>query len=267
MNKARYTTSTQQAGMSHKLTILPHLIKFTPKIHNSLTGPFRIYAFDLDHTLIEPKSPGSRFSRSADDWRFMSFTPGKTTLQRLDEIVHEDPSAQIVIFSNQGGVVAVPSTSKSCTKYTKKVQLILEEVSKSENGTNILQRLWIYASPKRPASSAFVKRSAKVNQSLVTKNTQTRQLRLENFYKIETPQAGTPQVDLEDQFVKMRKPEVGMVEEFKKDLAAGYDVPPEITWCHYCGDAAGRPKDFSDSDKEFAKRLDVQFKIPEDVFV
>lgn len=248
--------------MSHKLTVLPHLIKHTPKAHNPVKGPLKVYAFDLDHTLIEPKSPGARFSRTADDWRFMSFTAGKTTVEKLNEIIQEDPSAHIVIFSNQGGVVAVPSSSKSCTKYTAKIQLILEEVSRTENGLNLLKRLWIYASPKRPASSVLVKSKSKVTQSMVSKSTRTKQLKLQNFYKLETTQA-----EVEDQFVRMRKPEIGMAEEFKKDLSACYEIAPEIMWCQYCGDAAGRPKDFSDSDKEFAEKLGVPFELPEDVFI
>ncbi|QLL30472.1 hypothetical protein HG536_0A02890 [Torulaspora globosa] len=248
--------------MSHKLTVLPHLIKHTPKVHNPVKGPFNVYAFDLDHTLIEPTSPGARFSRTADDWRFMRFTPGKTTLEKLGDIIQEDPSAHIVIFSNQGGVVAVPPSSKSCTKYTTKIQLILDEISRSENGLNLLGRLWIYASPKRPASSVSVKSKGKIKQSVVRKNTRTKQLKLQNFYKLETEQT-----EVEDQFVKMRKPEIGMAEEFKKDLSASYESAPQITWCHYCGDAAGRPKDFSDSDKEFAEKLGVLFKLPEDVFI
>lgn len=34
----------------------------------------------------------------------------------------------------------------------------------------------------------------------------------------------------------------------------------------YCGDAAGRKEDFSNSDKEFAKHAGLLFKTPEDVF-
>ncbi|QLQ78038.1 hypothetical protein HG537_0A02850 [Torulaspora globosa] len=248
--------------MSHRLTVLPHLIKHTPKVYNHVKGPFNVYAFDLDHTLIEPITPGARFSRTADDWRFMSFTPGKTTLEKLSEIIQEDPTAHIVIFSNQGGVLAVPQSSKSCMKYTAKIQLILDEVSRSENGVNLLGRLWIYASPKKPASSGLLKSKTKVKQSMVTKNTRTKQLKLQNFYKLETARS-----EVEDLFVKMRKPEIGMAQEFKKDLSACYEAAPQITWCHYCGDAAGRPKDFSDSDKEFAEKLGVQFKIPEEVFI
>jgi DNA 3'-phosphatase len=34
----------------------------------------------------------------------------------------------------------------------------------------------------------------------------------------------------------------------------------------FVGDAAGRPADFSDSDKEFAKNIGMKFCIPEDIF-
>ena len=35
----------------------------------------------------------------------------------------------------------------------------------------------------------------------------------------------------------------------------------------YCGDAAGRKNDFSDSDKNFAKNIGIEFYIPEKIFM
>ena len=34
----------------------------------------------------------------------------------------------------------------------------------------------------------------------------------------------------------------------------------------YCGDAAGRPKDFSDSDRGFAQAAGLRFFTPEELF-
>lgn len=249
--------------MSHKLTILPYLIKFTPKVPvnpNTKPSSLNIYAFDLDHTLIEPLTPGSRFSRAADDWKFMSFTPGKTTIQTLLEIVHEDPLAHIVIFSNQGGIVAVPPTSKSCTKYTQKITLVLKEVERLTNGDELLERLWIYASPKRPASMSLGKSKPKIRQNMITKYA----------ISVKTPwNQGTngTSLDQHDFFEKMRKPETGMKNQFEQDLESAFDAKSELKWCYYCGDAAGRPNDFSSSDKEFAQKLGATFKLPEEVFI
>ena len=39
---------------------------------------------------------------------------------------------------------------------------------------------------------------------------------------------------------------------------------PKYTF--YCGDAAGRIGDFSDSDKEFAKNAGIPFITPEEIF-
>lgn len=41
---------------THKVTILPHLIKFIPQIDSSIADDsLNLYGFDLDHTIIQPK--------------------------------------------------------------------------------------------------------------------------------------------------------------------------------------------------------------------
>ena len=55
-----------------------------------------------------------------------------------------------------------------------------------------------------------------------------------------------------------RKPCVGMFELFKSLTESKIE--------YYCGDAAGRPKDFSISDLYFANNINVQFKLPEEIF-
>ena len=59
---------------------------------------------------------------------------------------------------------------------------------------------------------------------------------------------------------KFRKPGIGMYEELVKSF------PIDVSASFYCGDAAGREGDFSDSDKEFAKACKLDFKLPEDIF-
>lgn len=63
----------------------------------------------------------------------------------------------------------------------------------------------------------------------------------------------------EDQY---RKPNTGMWDYFTTLF------PPEWTTVSvlYCGDAAGRVGDFSDSDKEFAKNINAGFFLPQDIF-
>ena len=57
-----------------------------------------------------------------------------------------------------------------------------------------------------------------------------------------------------DQF---RKPQIGMWTALQQVLTT------EIKRSFYCGDAAGRPQDFADSDKQFAINLDIPFYLPE----
>lgn len=210
--------STYLIGMSHKLTVLPHLIKYTPKALPNCHDTIRVFAFDLDHTIIRPSS-GLRFSKTAQDWKFMDY--GEiAALEKLIEIARNDANAHIVIFSNQGGVIASPSDSKSCIKYVTKVNLILSAIAEACHGDELLSKLWIYASPKAPART--------INCKI---------------------------------FEQMRKPCIGMMNQFRQDIRA----PLEIQY--YCGDAAGRPTDFNDSDLLFAQNLHTQFRLPEDVFI
>ncbi|SCU90447.1 LAMI_0E02124g1_1 [Lachancea mirantina] len=234
------------AQVSHKVIILPYLIKHIPKSPH-LNENAIVYAFDLDHTIIKPKS-GSKFSRGVDDWMFMKYTernPQLDTLELLTRLIENEPLAHIVIFSNQGAVTAVPSNSKSCTKYVGKVNAILSQIAKNDRSRVLLERLWVYASPKCPASF-LKKRGVKPNRvnkvATVTKN-----------------DAMTTSIDVST-FSLMRKPNSGMYDEFQKDMKCGFDVK------YYCGDAAGRAQDFSDSDKQYAAGLGIDFKTPEEVF-
>jgi bifunctional polynucleotide phosphatase/kinase len=56
----------------------------------------------------------------------------------------------------------------------------------------------------------------------------------------------------ENQF---RKPDIGWKQ---------YLMLSDKSW--YCGDAAGRPDDFSDSDRKFAENLGITFYLPEQIF-
>ena len=61
---------------------------------------------------------------------------------------------------------------------------------------------------------------------------------------------------------KNRKPNKGMFELYKKHSKKRILRKNSF----YCGDAAGRKKDFSDSDKKFAENIGVLFYIPEEIF-
>ena len=55
-----------------------------------------------------------------------------------------------------------------------------------------------------------------------------------------------------------RKPNIGMYQTLQQ-------MVPPITSAFYCGDAAGRPQDFSDSDRVFAQNAGISFYIPEQI--
>ncbi|CEP61514.1 polynucleotide 3'-phosphatase LALA0_S03e04566g [Lachancea lanzarotensis] len=241
------------SGSSHKAVILPYLIKYIPKNYNSkrTVDETKVYAFDLDHTIIKPKF-GGRFSKSENDWTFMTFKSGQDessveTIDTLRDLLSANENTQVVIFSNQGATVTVPPTSKSCTKFTGKIALILQAIA--DRGLKLEERIWLYASPKKPASFSSNKKAKGNTANKVMKNSP--------FSKLKTPQPMADSLIFES----MRKPNVGMFEEFTKDFGQKFKLE------YYCGDAAGRPTDFSDSDKLFALAIEAKFLSPEEVFV
>lgn len=62
-----------------------------------------------------------------------------------------------------------------------------------------------------------------------------------------------------------RKPGVGMWTRMIAEHNGG--LAPDLGSCYYVGDAAGREKDFSDSDAAFARNVGIGFHVPEDFFV
>lgn len=59
-----------------------------------------------------------------------------------------------------------------------------------------------------------------------------------------------------------RKPNIGFI-DYIYELSGKTQLYKR---CFYCGDAAGRPGDFSDSDKRFAENLGIGFFLPENIF-
>ncbi|KXZ54289.1 hypothetical protein GPECTOR_5g376 [Gonium pectorale] len=61
-----------------------------------------------------------------------------------------------------------------------------------------------------------------------------------------------------------RKPDIGMWTYMCNHCNGG--IQPDKAACFFVGDAAGRPGDFSDSDKGFAAAVGIEFRTPEDEF-
>ncbi len=62
-----------------------------------------------------------------------------------------------------------------------------------------------------------------------------------------------------------RKPNTGMWQYLAEYLKLNYSNI-QFIYALYVGDAAGRPSDFSDSDKRFAENIGIQFYLPEQIF-
>ena len=62
-----------------------------------------------------------------------------------------------------------------------------------------------------------------------------------------------------------RKPKIGMW-NLMLDILSDESIKIDIENSFYCGDAAGRPGDFADSDKKFAENIGIRFYTPEEIF-
>ncbi len=63
-----------------------------------------------------------------------------------------------------------------------------------------------------------------------------------------------------------RKPGAGMWRALCREQAAAGGAAPDLAASFYVGDAAGRPHDFSDSDRAFAAAVGLRFFEPEQAF-
>lgn len=184
----------------------------------------KIAAFDLDGTLVDTKT-GLKFAKGPSDWRWWASKDMKkpNVMEKLKKLVTD--RYIIVIFTNQGGVVAT-KTSKSYLAFTGRVNNILKEL----NSEKEVPGLFVYASPKKPSSK---------NQKIL--------------------------VSSDEDHALMRKPNIGMWSELV-EYFEDQDYTIDTSNSFFVGDAAGRPNDFLDSDKMFARNVNLQFKIPEEIF-
>lgn len=106
----------------------------------------KIAAFDLDGTLVDTKT-GLKFARGASDWKWWTSKDSKNlnVLDKLKKLATD--KYIIVIFTNQGGVVAT-KTSKSYLAFTGRVNNVLKELNTEKEVPGV----FVYASPKKPSS-------------------------------------------------------------------------------------------------------------------
>ncbi|RLV95893.1 hypothetical protein JA1_000538 [Spathaspora sp. JA1] len=112
--------------------------------------------------------------------------------------------------------------------------------------------------PQAKSYLNFINKLNFINSSLEAKT--NRQLIV--FASPKRPTKGF-NLSTEEEHNHTRKPEIGMWEALVEFL---HPLEIDMESSFFVGDAAGRPKDFSDSDREFAKRIGIEFKTPEDIF-
>ncbi|CCE86812.1 Piso0_005325 [Millerozyma farinosa CBS 7064] len=186
----------------------------------------KIAGFDLDDTLVKTKS-GSKMPRGAYDWTWWR-PKGSSDSKVLSKLLEtHQKKFIIVIFTNQGGIIAQP-TSKSYQNFINRVNDIESKIKSYVKDEEL--EIQVFAAPKRPAKPDKNIRSSS-----------------DELHK------------------KARKPSVGMWDELERVISEyGYTCDRKNSI--FIGDAAGREGDFSDSDKEFARNIGITFYTPEEYF-
>ena len=95
------------------------VLVFTHNVVANVKKRYPCASFDLDRTLVEPKS-GKKFPRDADDWKFMENVEKKLK----SEIIS---GKKLVIFTNQGW-----NDEKKIEQYKKRLESIHECLGKPE---------------------------------------------------------------------------------------------------------------------------------------
>lgn len=150
----------------------------------------KIAAFDLDFTLVEPKS-GAKFPKDENDWK-LSYDNIKNKLNELYK-----SGFCVIIFSNQKGLSSGKFSSPDV--WIKKIKLIGEHLK----------------------------------------------IPFRCFASIDS--------DI------YRKPFPTLFNNLTKNININ-------SLSFFCGDAAGRKNDFSDTDRKFAVNCGLKFKVPEELF-
>lgn len=169
---------------------------------------------------------GSKFARTSDDWTWWSDRIGVAMDAWMAENSKDARAIPILAIFTNQGGVTNNSPPTQPSKSFTKLMERLRQVVSSP----VLQKypLVLYASTKKSVADSKAGRGSP-----------------DSLHRL------------------FRKPEHGMWLQLKRDIApAAISMDRSL----YVGDAAGRPKDFSDSDVTFAKSINIGFHVPEDFF-
>lgn len=156
VQKSAASTTTNIAHLEWTLQGTLLKTRFEP-VKRSLPKYVAVAAFDLDSTLVDTKSP-TPFPRNGSDWKWLTSNT-KQTLKSLAKFNTEGASSHeveetsnfvrklkstcphiVVVFSNQGGVVAKPDA--------KRFQYIKERIA--QIAYDLDSPFWFYAATKEP---------------------------------------------------------------------------------------------------------------------
>lgn len=258
-----FTTPHLSWARRHETLLITTTSLPPPILHadyTSGTKKIAIAAFDLDSTVVKTQSQ-TPFPKDGSDWMwFNSFVQGNMralvrhqTINKskrhaaVYDLVNQESVSPVfrrflkatnpenipyfvAIISNQGGVI-IKEDTKRYNHFKERLDHIAEALEIP---------FWCYAAT----------RAQTVKKQPAAKNG-----------KGSSQQPAAPKE--KDIF---RKPECGMWYELMAD-AESMGLQVDLERSFFVGDAAGRKNDFSDSDREFAKTLDLQFFTPEEFFI
>lgn len=240
-----------------------------------------VAAFDLDSTLVDTKSR-TPFPRDGSDWRWLN-NRIKPSLVKLTQHMIKDQELQfkqeIDLLQKQGGLQdQVKETFNQDQKWESQVSPeheLNEDHKRDQDQIQLSEQFSTFFSNAAQANLQYIVVIFSNQGGVVTKPDAKRyrylKERVEQIaFDLDIPfwfYAATkePKVLPAGQ-VSFRKPATGMWLHFQEDFKQKGFQELDLENSFFVGDAAGRSKDFSDSDLKFATSLGLKFYTPEEFF-
>lgn len=262
------------------------LLKTQYKAENIPAVPARlaVAAFDLDSTLVDTKSR-TPFPRNGSDWRWLNDRV-KPSLIKLAQYTKNDTHMQdlqsnqkIPLEENQKTQAGL--SQEKPDQVQKEERPLLSEQKPTKDQTQdqeefqLSEQFSVFLANATQSNLQYIIVIFSNQGGVVTKPDAKRYCYLKDRVEQIALDLGAPfwfyaatkePKALPAGQVSFRKPATGMWMHFQKEFEQDGARELDFENSFFVGDAAGRPKDFSDSDLKFATSLGLKFYTPEEFF-
>jgi polynucleotide 3'-phosphatase len=262
------------------------LLKTQYKAEQIPAAPVRlaVAGFDLDATLVDTKSH-TPFPRNGSDWRWLNDRV-KPSLIKLAQYTKNDTHIQelqlnqkMSLEQNQKSQTTLPKKESDQVQKEEKLSLSeqnsTQEQPQEQDQFQLSEQFSAFLANVVQSSVQYIIVIFSNQGGVVTKPDAKRYRYLKERIEQIALDLGAPfwfyaatkePKALPAGQVSFRKPATGMWLHFQKEFEQDGARELDFENSFFVGDAAGRPKDFSDSDLKFATSLGLKFYTPEEFF-